>query len=60
MSPEFINLTPTSTVAVTLQSCTSTDPGPTNYTLNLEGGTARLVDTPMPARTRVVAPGVLI
>lgn len=49
-----------STVAVTLQSCTIEDPGAGNFTLNLEGGTARLIDTPTPARVRAVAPGVLL
>lgn len=55
-----VRTNPTSTVAVVLQSCAIEDPGPTNYTLNLEGGTARLVDTPIPPRVRAVAPGVLL
>lgn len=54
-----VRTNPASTVAVTLQSCTIDDPGAGNYTLNLEGGSARLVDTPTPSRVRVVAPGVL-
>lgn len=47
-----------STIVADIQSCVFT--GTTaKYSIELEGGTARLVDTPMPARTRVVAPGVL-
>jgi hypothetical protein len=54
-----IKLNATSIITATLRSCTVTGTT-TGYTLNLEGGTVRLVDTPTPARVRVVPPGALI
>lgn len=53
-----VRINSNSTIAATLRSCMVTGTT-TGYTLLIEGGSVRLVDTPTPARVRVAAPGVL-
>lgn len=53
-----VRINSNSTIAATLRSCTVSG-NTTGYTLLIEGGSARLVDTPTPARVRVASPGVL-